>query len=64
MKIRNKNENTKFNRHIATAIDEIQQAIDSITYTSFPEINRRTIATLEKAINILKNVSKNCIFKP
>ena len=30
MKIRNKNENTKFNRHIATAIDEIQQAIDSI----------------------------------
>ena len=64
MKICNKNENTKFNRHIATAIDEIQQAIDSITYTSFPEINKRTIATLEKVIDILENVSRNCIFKP
>lgn len=64
MKIRNKNENNQFIKHIKTAIDEMQQAIDSITYTSYPEINSRTIATLNKVVDILENVSKNWIYKP
>lgn len=64
MKIRNKNENIQFIKHIESAIDELKQAIDSITYTSYPDINKRTIATLEKAIDIMENVLNNCIFKP
>lgn len=64
MKIRNKNENIQFIEHLNTAIDEIKQAIDCITYTSFPEINKRTSTTLKRAIDILENVSRNCIFKP
>lgn len=64
MKIRNKNENVQFARHIKSAIDEIEQAIDTITYTSYPEINQRTIITLKKAIDIMENVLNNCIFKP
>lgn len=64
MKIRNKNENKQFIEHINNAIYEIKQAIDSITYESFPDINKRTVATLEKTIDILENVLKNCIFKP
>jgi hypothetical protein len=64
MKIRNKNENKQFIEHLNNAIYEIKQAIDSITYESFPETNKRTITTLEKAIDILENVLKNCIFKP
>lgn len=64
MKIRNKNENKQFIEHLNNAIYEIKQAIDSITYESFPDTNKRTIATLEKTIDILENVMKNCIFKP
>lgn len=64
MKIRNKNENIRFTKHIESAIDEIKQAIDCITYESYPDINKRTIATLEKAIDIMENVLNNCIFKP
>ncbi len=64
MKIRNKNENIQFIKHLNNAIDELKQAIDTITYTSYPDINKRTIATLEKAIDIMENVLNNCIFKP
>ena len=64
MKIRNKNENRQFIEHLYNAIDEIEQAIDTITYESFPDINKKTIVTLEKTIDIIKNVLKNCIFKP
>ena len=64
MKIRNKNENRQFIEHLNNAIDEIEQAIDAITYESFPDINKRTITALEKTIDIIKNVLKNCIFKP
>ncbi len=64
MRIRNKNENAQFTKHIKSAIDELEQAIDSITYISYPEVNQRTITTINKAIDILENVLKNCIFKP
>lgn len=64
MKIRNKNENQPFIEYLESAISEAEQAIDSITYTSFPEINNRTIAQLKKAIDIMVNVKSTCIFKP
>jgi hypothetical protein len=64
MKIRNKNENIQFIKHIENATDELRQAIDSITYISYPEVNQRTITTINKAIDILENVLRNCIFKP
>lgn len=64
MKIRNKNENRQFIIHLESAIDELKQAIDNITYVSYPEINQRTITTLKKAIDIIENVLNNCIFKP
>ena len=44
MKIRNKNENYYYIKHLESAIDEAKQAIDAITYVSYPEMNQRTIA--------------------
>ncbi len=64
MKIRNRNENVQFIEHLKIAVDELEQAIDNITYISYPEVNQRTITTLKKAIDIIKNVLGNCIFKP
>ena len=64
MKIRNKNENVPYIEHLESAIDEIKQAIDSITYVSYPETNRRTIDKLKKAIIVLEDMINMCIFKP
>lgn len=64
MKVCNKNENKNFVEHIKSAIDEAEQAIDTITYLSYPDINKRTIAKLNDSINILKDVLNACIFKP
>jgi hypothetical protein len=64
MKIRNKNENVSYIEHLESAIDEIKQAIDSITYVSYPETNRRTIDKLKKAIIVLEDMINMCIFKP
>lgn len=64
MKIRNKNDNIRYIDHLETAADKVQQAIDNITYTSYPEMNKRTIAKLEEAISILEHAMETCIFKP
>lgn len=64
MKIRNKNENRVFADYLESAIDKTQQAIDSITYSSYPDMNKRTIAELEKAIDIIDKALNTCIFKP
>lgn len=64
MKIRNKKENTVYLQHLESAIDELKQAIDSITYVSYPETNRRTIDKLRKAIAIIEDMLNTCIFKP
>ncbi len=64
MKIRNKNENAVYLQHLESAIDELKQAIDSITYVSYPETNRRTIDKLKKAITIIEDMLNMCIFKP
>ena len=64
MKIRNKNENKKFMENLESAVDKAEQAIDSITYTFYPQMNKRTIERLKKAIDILEEVQEMCIFKP
>jgi len=64
MKIRNKNENRIFVDHVESAIDKAEQAIDSITYTSYPEMNKRTIEKLKKAIDMMEDALNMCIFKP
>ena len=64
MKIRNKNENYNYVEYLESAIDKAMQAVDSITYTSYPEINQRTIAKLGKAISMMEDALETCIFKP
>lgn len=64
MKIRNKNENQRFIEYLESAIDKAEQAIDSITYTFYPQTNKRTIEKLKKAIEILEEVQEAPIFKP
>lgn len=64
MKVRNKNENYDYAEHLESAIDEVRQAIDNITYISYPETNQRTIAKLRKAIHLMDEALNGCIFKP
>lgn len=64
MKVRSKNENVRYADYIETAMDYIEQAVDSITYSAYPEMNRRTIAKLKEAISILDAASAAPIFKP
>ena len=64
MKIRTKSENYYFNEYIEESIDKAQQAIDSITYPTYPEMNKRTIEKLKKAKDMMEEALKMCIFKP
>ena len=64
MKIRNKSENNHYKNHIESAIDEIKQAIDTITYSSYPDINKRTIEKLQNVIKTMDDALDACIFKP
>ena len=64
MKIRNKNDNHDYTEFLKSAISEAKQAVDAITYESYPEINQRTIARLNKAIHIMNEALDGCIFKP
>lgn len=64
MKIRNKNENQDYKKYLESAINETKRAIDSITYESYPDTNKRTIAELENIINTIRSVQNACIFKP
>jgi hypothetical protein len=64
MKIRNKNENIDYTEYLKSAISEARQAVDAITYISYPEVNQRTIAKLNKAIHIMNEALDGCIFKP
>lgn len=64
MKIRNKNENFDYTEYLGSAINEAKQAIDTITYISYPEVNQRTIAKLRKAIHMMNEAMGTCIFKP
>lgn len=64
MKVRNKNENVRYIDYLDVAIDQIQQAMDNITYTTYPEMNKRTIAKLAEIISLLSSAQGNAIFKP
>ena len=64
MKVRNKSENTRYANHLDIAIDQIAQAIDSITYTAYPEINQKLIEKLEETLDTLTEATHACIFKP
>ena len=64
MKVRNKNDNVRYINHIETAIDQANQAIDSITYSAYPELNQRTIAKLKAAIHSLEDALEAPLFKP
>lgn len=64
MKVRKKNENYDYAEHLESAIDEVRQAIDNITYISYPETNQRTIAKLRKALHLMDEALHGCVFKP
>lgn len=64
MKVRNKSENIRYRNHVESAIDEIQQAIDTITYSSYPEINKRIIEKLQNITELMENALDACICKP
>lgn len=64
MKVRTKTENQRFREHLECAIDKAQQSMDSITYTAYPEMNKRTIEKLKKAIDLMEDALEACIFKP
>ena len=64
MKIRNKNENHDYTEYLKSAISEARLAVDTINYISYPEVNQRTIARLNKAIHIMNEALDTCIFKP
>ena len=64
MKVRNKTENVRYVDYLDTAIDQIQQAIDSITYSAYPNLNRRTVEKLEEIIHDLEVAANTCLFKP
>ena len=48
-------ENAKFIDLLTTAEDKLSQALSCITYTSFPTVNKGTIAELQ---NIIGNISR------
>ena len=64
MKIRNKKENASYIECLDTVLDQIDLAIDSITYTDCPELNERTIARLREAAEIVALATTVPIFKP
>lgn len=47
-----------FEEHIDKAINEIKQAISSITYPMFPDINKRTIELLNQVVVIIEEFKK------
>lgn len=64
MKIRNQIEKAPYVAYLKSAMSEVEQAIDSITYTAYPELNKRTIEKLQEVIDLLDKASAACIFKP
>jgi hypothetical protein len=64
MRVRNKKENSDYVEYLETAIDLINQAIDSVSYPGYPEINQNLIAKLEEAKGLLEACSRAGVFKP
>ena len=64
MKIRNKKENTAYAEYLRTAIDQIEQAVDSVTYPTYPELNQGVITKLNDAIKLLDACTTAGILMP
>jgi hypothetical protein len=57
-------ENSQYIEALDDAVADIGQAIDSITYTAHPEINKRLIEKLEEALETINEAKRAGIFKP
>jgi len=64
LKVRNKNENVRYINHLAEAMDQLVQAADCITYSSYPDINKKLIAKLDDIVDELDKCAHAFIFKP
>ena len=64
MKIRTQNENHSFIENLESAIGKTQEAINNISYSSYPNINKEAIIKLETVINTMEEVLEMAIFKP
>ena len=60
----NMEENCRFAEYLASAVDKAEQAISSILYPDYPEINKETIAKIQSAIDIMEDALDSDIFKP
>ena len=49
-------DNVRFCEYLSIAIDNAEQAISNITYSSYPELNKETIDKIKKACEILDDV--------
>lgn len=56
--------NNRFMEYLESAIDKAEQAIGSISYSSYPEINKEVIAKIEKAIALMEDALDMEISKP
>lgn len=56
--------NNHFVEYLESAIDKAEQAVSSISYYSYPEINKEVIETIEKAIDFLEDALDMEIFRP
>ena len=64
MKICTHNENYELIGNLESAIGKTQEAIGSISYSSYPNLNREAIIKLETAIMMMNDVLEMSIFKP
>lgn len=56
--------NNRFTEYLESAIDKAEQAVSSISYSSYPEINKDVIAKIEKAIALMEDALDMEISKP
>lgn len=56
--------NSRFMEYLESAIDKAEQAVSSISYSSYPEINKDVISKIEKAVDLMKDALDMEISKP
>lgn len=56
--------NNRFMEYLESAIDKAEQAVSSISYSSYPEINKEVIAKIEKAVALMEDALDMEISKP
>ena len=56
--------NNRFVEYLESAIDNAEQAVSNITYSSHPEINKEVIAKIEKAVALMEDALDMEIFRP